>query len=175
MQAATVLPFIVVPLIGWRLYARFHRLTRRQAYSPARSWITVLLLPLLILLMAVGVLGGGDQLAFGALAAGVIGGVVLAHIGLRLTRFEIDNGVLHYTPNAKIGIALFALLVARLGYRLLSAWMAGNMDSFAGKQGGAAMLHSPLTLVVLGLVLAYYARYGAGILLAARRPPPAAT
>jgi hypothetical protein len=29
--------------------------------------------------------------------------------------------------------------------------------------------------VVLGLVLAYYARYGAGILLAARRPPPAAT
>lgn len=174
MQAATILPFVVVPLIGWRLYARFHRLTRRQAYTPARSWISAIVLPLLILLMALGVLAGGDQLAFAALAAGAIGGVVLAHVGLRLTRFEHENGVLHYTPNAKIGIALFALLIARLGYRLLSAYLAGNMNGFAGKQGGDAVLHSPLTLLVLGLVLAYYARYAVGVLRVARRGPPAA-
>ena len=38
---------IVLPLIAWRLYARFRRLVGRQRASAVRPWVTLTLFPVL--------------------------------------------------------------------------------------------------------------------------------
>jgi cytochrome b561 len=96
-----------------------------------------------------------------ALAAGTVAGIGLAVWGLRLTRFENAPDGFFYTPNAHIGIALSLLLFARVGYRLYT------LSALAGPEMGQTMQafgRSPLTLVILGTMLGYFASYAIGLL-----------
>ncbi|HEY5800786.1 MAG TPA: hypothetical protein VIT92_11225 [Burkholderiaceae bacterium] len=160
--ATALLPVVLVPFIGWRLLVRYRRLTRRQPVTPWRSRLLMVLMPLLLLLLAAGTLG--DTWAMAGITLGAAGGWLLAGRGLKLTKFENDGGTLYYTPNAVIGVALFALILARLGYRFWQAYQAGSMAALGGQQAGQAMLHSPATVFLFGLILVYYARYAAGVL-----------
>jgi cytochrome b561 len=100
-------------------------------------------------------------MALAALVAGVVVGVALAWWGLRLTQFEKTGEGYFYTPNAHIGIALSVLLVARLGYRFFQmATLVGPDAARATHEFG----RSPLTMVIIGMLAAYYASYAVGIL-----------
>jgi hypothetical protein len=109
-----------------------------------------------------------------ALAEGLLGGVLIGGavglVGLRLTRFEIDpvKGDC-YVPNPWIGALLTALLLGRLAWRLFETW---QMQATAG--GAAAMQPmghalTPLTLLVIGLLVGYYIVYFTGLLIHHRR------
>jgi len=91
---------------------------------------------------------------------------LLAHFGLKLTRFEAVGGKLFYQPNIYIGMGLMMVFVTRLAYNFLARPLAPAMPQSTG--GDAAMQRlssSPITLFILGLVFCYYAPYSAGILL----------
>jgi hypothetical protein len=156
--------FAIVALIVWRLHARVRRLIGRQRLSPVRPWITVCVFPLLVGSLALG--AHPSLLLGGALTIGVIVGVTLGLVGLRMTRFEVASDGLYYTPSAHLGVALSTLVVGRLVWRFL----------FAGPGGGAAALPggavsapppptlTPLTLLLVGTLAGYYFTYAVGLL-----------
>ena len=156
-------PSLFVPLgIGvlvlWRFYSRVRRMVGRQRLSSVRPWITVSVFPILtVLLVSVSIAQPMSPLA---LAGGIVVGVCLGVYGLRKTRFEKTPQGLFYTPNAHLGIALSALLLGRIIYRLVQVyWTSG---SAADPQINSAM--TPLTLLIFGTLAGYYFTYAVGLL-----------
>jgi len=157
--ASLLMPAGIAALVGWRLWRRIRRMLGRQRLSRVRPWLAVGLLPLLLLVLALGCLQ--RPLAAAALAGGVVAGTLLGGLGLRRTRFEVTPEGLFYTPDTYLGMALSLLLVLRL------AWRAAQLQLLqAGREevAVAALQASPLTLLVLGTLLAYHVRYAAGLL-----------
>jgi hypothetical protein len=77
-----------------------------------------------------------------------------------MTRFEKTPQGLFYTPNAHLGIALSALLMGRIIYRLAQVyWSSG---SAAGADINSAT--TPLTLLIFGTLAGYYVTYAVGLL-----------
>ena len=161
MQApgsATVALLVLLPLIAWRVYARFRRMVGRQRLSRIRPWITLAIFPALVLMLAFAALAHAGRLWW--LGGGLGIGVLLAIYGLRRTRFEPTPQGLYYTPNAHLGIALSLLLVARIVYRLV------EVHSIAPEaaHGASDFARSPLTLAVFGVLAGYYIGYAIGLL-----------
>jgi hypothetical protein len=102
----------LIALIAWRLYSRIRRAIGRQRLSRVRPWITIVLFPLLLALLAFG--SRTQPLVETSLAAGAAAGIALGILGLRLTRFEVTAEGLFYTPSAHIDAARLA---ARLSLR----------------------------------------------------------
>ena len=104
------------------------------------------------------------------LGAGVLGGALLALLGLHHTRFETTEQGRFYTPHTYIGILVLALFVARVLYRL--ATMSHGPGAFApGTAPGdplAVYEQSPLTLAVVGLPIGYYVLYNLGVMRKSR-------
>lgn len=164
MTPNVIAPLVVAPLIVWRLYARTRRNFGRQPIQPKRTWTRVAIFSVVTLLVATqGLLD--PRLAVG-LTAGLIGGVALGMLALKLTRFEIDGRNDCYFPNPWIGMALTALLLGRLLYRLMVLY-PGMAHAASG--GYAAYQRSPLTMAILGLLLGYYIAYYVGLLIHHRR------
>ncbi len=161
----------IFALIAWRLYARIRRTIGRQRLSPVRPWVTVVLFPLVVVLLAWA--SRTQPLAGAALAGGVALGIGLGLLGLRLTRFERTAEGLYYTPSAHLGIALSALLVCRIAWRFM---VNGLPAAGAGPPPPAATL-GPLTLLLIGTLAGYYVTYAVGLVrwsLTGPQTPPAA-
>lgn len=157
LSPSTVTLLVAMPLIGWRIYARFRRMVGRQRLSRVRPWITLAIFPLLVLLLGFAALSHVERLAW--LAGGVVAGALLGVYGLAKTRFEPTPQGLFYTPNAHLGIALSLLFVGRIAYRFIEIYavhpdVPHGMDDFA---------RSPLTLAVFGLLAGYYISYAIGL------------
>jgi hypothetical protein len=148
----------LVALIAWRLYGRIKRNIGRQTFKPVRSWFNVIFFPLIVAFLAYSV--HLQPLAAGALVAGALIGVTLGIVGVRLTRFEITPQGRFYTPSAHIGIALSALVVCRVLYRLI---VMGTGTSSAAAPPAPPVL-TPLTMVIVGALAGYYVTYAIGLL-----------
>ncbi len=146
----------IAALIGWRIYMRIRRLVGRQRLSPIRPWVTLVVFPLLLCLLALVSLGHPYTLA--ALAAGLAIGIGLGLYGHRVTRFEATPEGLFYTPNAHLGIALSLLFIGRCGYRMFQLSVLGETGSV--NDFGS----SPITLAIFGTLAGYYVSYAAGLL-----------
>ena len=165
--AATVA--LVAPLVLWRLYMRLKRMIGRQESRLWRHWCAALLLPLV--LAGAGWLALPYDLALAGWAGGVIGGVLLALLGLRLTRFEAAPEGFFYTPNMHIGIALSALLIARIAYRAVVLYEGGSLpvgvNAIPGVMPHVAIVHmivtNPLTLGIISLRLGYAGAFAMGL------------
>ena len=159
MTTSTWVLLALIPLILWRLYSRYRRLVGRQKSRAWRHWAAAIFFPGILALLAMTSLV--RPLAEAALAGGIAIGAALSYFGLRATRFESTPEGIFFTPNARIGIALSLLMIARIAYRMFqvssmpAAARAGQMQDFT---------RSPLTLAVIGMLLAYYAAYAIGIL-----------
>jgi hypothetical protein len=170
MQPAipTLLPFLVaIPLIVWRLYSRVRRSVGRQTFSKVRPWITLVLFPTLIVLLALAVRSHAASL--GLMAGGVIAGAALGVFGLSKTKFENTPQGMFYTPNAHLGIALSAVFAARVIYRLFEIYSMGAQVQ------SIDFSRSPLTLGIFGLLAGYYVAYAIGLVRWHRSLVPAGT
>jgi hypothetical protein len=153
----------ILALLAWRMYARIRRNIGRQRLSPRRPWVTVVVFPVVLVLLALAT-HWQPPLAL-ALGGGVLLGVALGFTGLRLTRFELTPQGRFYTPSAHLGIALSALLVCRLAYRF-------SVYGLPGSHPGAAPAPTPLTpltLALIGTLAGYYTTYAVGLLRWSRR------
>jgi hypothetical protein len=164
MSPNLIVPIVMAPLIVWRLYYRMRRNFGRQPIRPKRMWSRVGILSVLILLFAVQ--GVRNPLLVEWLVAGTVVGVAVGGLGLRFTRFEIDGSNDCYVPNPWIGLALTALLLARLLYRFMVVWPE---LSHAGGVAPGTFQRSPLTMAFFGLWFGYFIAYYAGLLLHHRR------
>src|SRR5262245_41235372 len=103
----------------------------------------------------------------GALLAGLVAGAALGYLGLRHTKFETTPEGSFYTPHTYIGVAVSALLIARIVYRFVTNYPAGlaaapaNGDPFAS-------YHSPLTYAIFAGVVGFYFFYSPRVLMESR-------
>lgn len=101
-------------LVIWGMYRRVRRNIGRQPLQPKRLILRIVIFSLIsALFVFIGLEHPKVLLGFGG---GVLLGVPLAFVGLRLTRFETTAEGRFYTPNLYIGVGLSLLLVARLAY-----------------------------------------------------------
>lgn len=156
---ATVAVLILLPLLAWRIYARIRRVVGRQKLSRKRAWLTLVIFPVLLALLAYASHANGEHLA--ALAAGLAAGCLLAVFGLRLTRFEATADGIFYTPSAYLGIGVALLLVGRVLYRLVEVFRLDTRTL----PGTTELMPGPLTLVIVGLLAGYYMGYALGLVL----------
>jgi hypothetical protein len=152
----------LIALIAWRLYSRIRRNIGRQPLNVRRPWTTVSVFPLLLAFVAFTV--RAQPATEAALLGGILAGVALGVLGLRLTRFEATAQGLFYTPSAHLGIALSTLLVCRIGYRFITTGFPGTSAA-----PGAPPAFTPLTLLLIGTLAGYYCTYAAGLLRFAAR------
>jgi uncharacterized membrane protein YeiH len=165
---------IMLPLMALIVWRRISRQFGRQPIRRTRMAVRVAIFAVLGALLALS--GLHDVRLAEGLAGGVVLGGALGLLGLRLTRFETDpvRGDC-YLPNPWIGAVLVVLLLGRLAWRFLVLWpqmqqagalaaaQAPGMDMAMGYQS------SPLTLLVIGLLIGYYVVYYAGLLVHHRR------
>ncbi|ROH93117.1 hypothetical protein ED208_00855 [Stagnimonas aquatica] len=160
------------PLLAFSAYRRVRRNIGRQPYRPLRLWIRSGVIALIF--FALLRWPAFEPALALAMIAGTVAGVLLARLGVRLTRFETLPDGRFYTPNTALGVGLSLLFLARIGYRLLVLLPALQAANESG--GGAALRsamsgsRSALTMALLGLVLGYFFAYCLGLLRRGRQP-----
>lgn len=166
---------IMLPLLAWIIWRRVSRSFGRQPIQRKRMIFRIVMFSIIGGLLA---LSGFHQIE---LVEGLFGGVLLGGalglLGLRLTRFEADpvKGDC-YVPNPWMGALLTVLLLGRLAWRLLVLWpQMQQASALAETHGSAAQMQpmgyasSPLTLLVISLLVGYYIVYFSGLLIHHRR------
>jgi len=156
LNPSTITLLVLAPLLAWRIYARFRRMVRRQQLSRVRPWITLIILPTIVLLLAYPAYAHFERLLW--LAGGLMVGSLLGVYGLRHTRFESTPQGLFYTPHTYLGIALSLLFFARVLYRLVQL----SLDTSAS-HAAPEFAQSSLTLAIFGLLAGYYIAYALGL------------
>jgi cytochrome b561 len=160
---------ITLPLLALIVWRRVSRSFGRQ---PIRRKRTIARIVIFVIIGSALALSGFRHLA---LAEGLFGGVLIGGaiglVGLQLTRFEVDpvKGDC-YVPNPWIGALLTVLLLGRLAWRLMVVWPQLQHAQATAHGAGMQMqpmgyASSPLTMLVLGLLVGYYIVYYSGLLV----------
>jgi hypothetical protein len=165
MAPQLLMPLIMAPLMLFGVWRRIRRTFGPQPIQRKRMMLRIGFLALAGVL--IGSLGLVNLLLLEGLLGGVAIGVVLGLLGLNLTRFERNAaGADVYIPNPWIGGLLTVLLLGRLIWRF----------AVLGTQAGASVAptapqlgNSPLTLLLVGLMIGYYVAYYSGLLIHHRR------
>lgn len=159
---------IMLPLVAWMVWRRVSRTFGRQPIRRKRMVFRI------VVFAAVGVLLAMTGLHKIALAEGLLGGVILGSalgvLGVQLTRFEVDpvRGDC-YIPNPWIGAFLTVLLLGRLAWRFIVV-LPQVQQAHAGAQAwSSGYTASPLTMLMVGLLIGYYILYFTGLLIHHRR------
>lgn len=166
MTSRQLVPALIIPFIAWRVYVRARRNIGRQLLRPTRLKISIGLFSLITVFFALA--GVGHPVVLAALGGGLALSVGLAWWGLHLTRFENTSQGKFYTPNTALGIAVTALFIGRLLYRILVVAVAPDLQAASAPQP----FQSPLTFFLFGLSAGYYIAYQTGVLIRSHRPAP---
>jgi cytochrome b561 len=177
MSAHLYTYLIMLPLLAWIVWLRVSRQFGRQPIRRKRMLARIVLFAIIGGLLALSGLRH-IQLIEG-LFAGVLFGGAIGLLGLRLTRFEVDplRGDC-YVPNAWLGALLVVLLLGRLAWRFVEMWpQLQRASALAAADSQTAEMHvqplgyasSPLTMLVIGLLVGYYIVYFSGLLIHHRR------
>jgi hypothetical protein len=153
------LPILVLaPLIVWRMYSRIRRNIGRQHLGKWRPWVTLTIFPVIAILISTGAVAHPARLA--AIVGGIVAGIVLGAFGTRHTKFENTPEGIFYTPHAHIGIAVSALFIGRVVWRMFQLY---SMDPNA-QPNPNDFSSSPVTLAIFGLLAGYYVTYAIGLI-----------
>jgi len=154
-MAAPADAIVIGGLAAWGFYRRLRRNIGQQLLRRGRI-ITSIVISFLI---SVGFFVSYAQFPkiLLALAGGLLLGVLLVLVGLRLTKFETTEQGHFYTPNTHIGIGLSALLAGRILYRMF--FFSTDNPSPNAPQA----FQSPLTMFLFGLIAGYYLVYYIGL------------
>jgi hypothetical protein len=156
MLSAPVVAAVLAPLVAWRVYSRIKRLTTRQHSRTWRHRTTLVFFPLLLALVLLG--AAGNPVALAALGAGGVAGVGLGTLAISRTVFEQADGMFWFTPHAPIGAVVALLFIGRMGWRTYELYVSG------GSVTNHDFIKSPVTMLVFGILAAYYMTYAVGLL-----------
>jgi MFS family permease len=162
MNPANLVPVAIVSVLAFRMYSRVRRNIGRQPLQRKRLIARIVIFAVVTCLLAVYSVVYPRLLV--GLGGGLALGVLLALVGLRLTRFEATPEGHFYTPNPYIGVALSLLFVGRLLYRLFL--FSANSDITARQP---ALMQSALSFFIIELLAGYYMAYFVGLLLRSRK------
>ena len=171
MEITQLALIILVPLLVWRVYKRLNKMMTRTESHVWQHWTLVISFTIFIVIGAINV--RSDTLALATLAAGLLAGIWAGVLGLKLTRFQRTKEGFFYTPHRQLGVLVALLFIARVMYRGLELYV-NSRAPVPVPLSNAAFMENPLTTMSFGLVTAYYAWYGLGLLRWRRRQQPLA-
>ncbi len=158
---ANIGPTIAIAAVAsFGIYRRVRRNIGRQPLSPKRLGFRIAIFALVCALVAA--LAPLPHYAPAFMAGGALAGAALGLFGLRHTVFEFTPQGNYYTPHLYIGLAVTALLVGRIIYRMLQLYALQNPTLMGAPPPPA--FGSPLTVGILFLTAGYYICYNAGLL-----------
>lgn len=160
MSSPPTIPILFAGLFAWSIYRRVRRNIGRQKLRPRRITVSIIILSAVSLLL-ISVSAPHPHLLLG-IGGGLLLGVPLGFVGLRLTRFETSAEGHFYTPNTQIGIGLSLLFIGRLAYRF---WAVRDV---VAAPNGPPPFQSPLTYFIFGLIAGYYIVYYVGLFVHTR-------
>jgi len=154
----------ITAIVAFGVYRRVRRNIGRQTLTARRQYIRMTLITVVCVVLAL--LHPLEPIAVAYMCSGLIVGAIVGWFALRHTEFEATPTGYFYTPHLYIGIAVTALFVGRLLYRVISVYAAA-----AGSATGPVPPpgSSPLTLGILFLTASYYIVYCTGLLRWLRR------
>ncbi|OOG40195.1 DUF1453 family protein [Rhodanobacter sp. C05] len=157
---------IMLPLLAWIVWRRVSRQFGRQPIQRKRMIARIAIFAVIGCLLSLAGLHSIQLLE--GLLVGVLIGALIGMVGLRLTRFEVDpvKGDC-YVPNPWIGALLTVLLLGRLIWKVMQMQQVSAAAQAAGYPPSYA--YSPLTMLVIGLLVGYYIVYFSGLLIHHRR------
>ncbi|MEO6365095.1 MAG: DUF1453 domain-containing protein, partial [Luteimonas sp.] len=173
-ETDTAMPLLLIPLLiagfvaVWALLlplALLQRYRRGKARRRAQGWMVKGNAALLALSVCLFVFSAwiGSRWIDAALWYACIGlgmGVVIGVAGLWLSRFEVTEQGLYYTPNRWLVLTLTTLVAARIALGLWQLWRRWHASDAAGWQ----LLNDHASLFALGgLLLGYYLAYTFGL------------
>ncbi len=165
MTSAQLVPAIVIPLVGWRIYSRVRRNVGRQPFHERRWRTTVIIFSVMSALL--GLAAWRSPAALAGLGSGLLAGAALAWVAFRLTRWESTPEGNFYTPNIVIGLGVTLLFVSRLAYRFTTVLGMTAAERLAS--ASAMSYTNPLTLFTFGITAGFYIAYNSGLLLHAHK------
>jgi hypothetical protein len=165
MDPKLITPVLLAALVVWGIVRRLRRTFGRQPVHAARIWIRIAMLLLVGGLVVATAIRNPQTLE--ALIAGFVCGAALAYLGLRHTLFEATPEGRFYTPHTYIGLAVTALFLGRLLYRVFSL-SYGASAVVGADQNFVAYQRNPLTLGIFAVLVGYYVVFYAGVLAMAQ-------
>ena len=144
--------------MAWSIYRRVRRSIGRQPLRQNRSIVRLVILCIVsLVIILVGFFLNLKILA--GFGGGLLPGILLGFLGLKLTRFETTEEKHFYVPDTRIGVALSLLLAGRVIYRMVVL----NDMTMAPNHPPAGQ--SPLTYLIVGLTCGYYIVYSIGLII----------
>ena len=159
MTPHQLVPALVIPFIAWRIYMRARRNIGRQLFKPARLQVSIAVFS--TVLVVFGYFGLPHPVTLVALGGGLAASGALAWWGLHLTKFENTPQGKFYTPNTALGLAVMALFIGRILYRMIALSTVSSGTAAAMPQP----FQSPLTFFLFGVTAGYYIVYAIGVLI----------
>jgi hypothetical protein len=161
--AVLLLVLVFVAATPFLLIIRFRLGVARR---PARRWIaTINVLSLLasaaLFLWIAALTNSWVPNAFRYSLIGLIAGVLLGMLGLRVTRWESTDRALYYTPNRWLVLLITIAVTTRLLFGLWRIWHAWRTTRHDGSWLASAGI--PGSMAVGALVLGYYLSYFVGV------------
>jgi hypothetical protein len=166
-------PWVFAALVALMVYRRFRRNFGRQLLRPTRMTVRLIILCVLAVTLAPAALRGGGYAATEAVGAAL--GVALGLWGASRTRFLRDGERLFYLPHTYTGIAVSALVLGRIVYRLVELYPTRGLSlpGSSTPDAQAAMVKTPLTVGLFFVLIGYYVCYYSRVLWKSRRLTPA--
>jgi hypothetical protein len=151
-------PILIAAVAVLLIYRRIRRSFGQQPLQPKRMRARIaifLIIGCLMLPVATRSIASGSSMLAGAAA-----GVALALWGAARTRYLKIANQLHYVPHTYTGMAISALFLGRLIFRLTQVYGNATDQAFAT----TPMAQSPLTIGLFFTLIGYYACYYAVVL-----------
>ena len=167
MDPKLITSVLLAAFLAWAILRRVRRSFGRQPVQPARIWFRIGALTLAGGLI-VATSAARDARVFEALIAGLACGSALAYVGLRHTRFEVTPEGRFYTPHTYIGLAVTALFLGRLLYRVFYVSYGANAMADTAQNPALVYQRSPLTVGIFAVLVGYYLLFNAGVLVRTR-------
>jgi hypothetical protein len=157
---AILVVLAVIALIPIAIVQRFRRGTMR---SRPIGWMIALNLAgtavsVLLFLVGAAITTQWVPGTFTYTSAGLAVGVVLGLLGLVLTRWEVADGRLYYTPNRWLVLAITLVVTCRLAYGLWRSWEAwqASVDRMTWVAASGVAASMSAGAIVLGYYLVYW-------------------
>jgi hypothetical protein len=148
----------VTAIVAFGAYRRVRRTIGRQELIARRQYVRIGLIVAVCLAFAL--VQPLHPVAVAYIASGIIVGAAIGAFALRHTEFESSAEGYFYKPHLYIGIAVTALFVGRLLYRMVLVYDTAGAAAGAGPTPDS----NPLTLGILSLTAGYYVVYCTGLL-----------
>ena len=159
---------VIAALVALGLYWRVRRSVGRQPMRPKRMVFGAVGLTVAGVILLVFMFRFFEATGFAEVLAGLAVGIAGGLYGLKLTTFGKDEEGEYYVPNRYLGLAVSAILIARIASRFLNGTLTGDPNA-ASTSAAFQQSYDPISSALLFLFIGYYAVYYAGVLLESRK------